>query len=116
MQIELPWPPRALWPNGRPHWVTRAREVAKHRQWAKVAALAAQGAVSDGAIAMTITYRPQPQGRLPDDDGVVSACKAYRDGIADALGIDDSRFHLRQPIQGERVKGGAIIITLESME
>ena len=35
-----------------------------------------------------------PQERNRDDDNAAASCKAYRDGIADALRIDDSTLHL----------------------
>jgi crossover junction endodeoxyribonuclease RusA len=50
---------------------------------------------------------------LPDGDNAQSACKAFRDGIADALGIDDSKFTTTYSIS-EPVKGGAVIVTVRS--
>ena len=35
--------------------------------------------------------------RRRDDDNLAASCKAYRDGIADALGIDDFRLRLLAP-------------------
>ena len=35
---------------------------------------------------------PRHQARRRDDDNMVGSFKAYRDGIADALGVDDRRF------------------------
>ena len=44
---------------------------------------------------------------------MLSACKAYFDGIADFIGVDDSKWSIairREPV----VKGGAVRIELES--
>lgn len=50
-------------------------------------------APADGPIHVTLTFYP-PDKRRRDLDGCISACKAYLDGLADALGVDDSRFTL----------------------
>jgi hypothetical protein len=63
----------------------------------------------------TITAYP-PDRHARDDDNLAASCKAYRDGIAQALGCDDSLFD-QQPIQwGEPVKGGRISILIGSAE
>lgn len=115
MRVALPWPPRALWPNGRAHWATRSRETARHRAWARHAALAEVQPPEAARYRLTIEYRPPPRSR-PDDDGVVGACKAYRDGLADALGVDDRRFRLAAPVRGGRSAHGEIVMTLEALE
>jgi len=68
-----------------------------------------------GIYSFTVEYRPPPRSR-PDDDGVIGACKAYRDGIAQALGVDDGCFRLSAPVRGPRAKHGAIIITVEPID
>jgi len=45
----------------------------------------------DGPISFALMFYP-PDKRKRDDDGLVAAFKAARDGIADALKVDDSRF------------------------
>lgn len=94
MNIELPYPHKALWPNGRSHWGTVASQKAKHRQWALLATVVAMGdwQYAGGAIKLTVLVYPKPKGPLPDQDNVVASCKAYFDGIADALGVDDRHF------------------------
>lgn len=100
IRVELPWPHKALWPNGRPHHMAKAREVKKHRQWANTATLAAYGAFAevlfdhlfDDPIPIHIIVHAKPKGPLPDKDGCVSASKAFLDGIADRLGINDRHF------------------------
>jgi crossover junction endodeoxyribonuclease RusA len=90
--IVLPYPDKALWPNGRAHWAVKAREVKKHRQWAAIATKAARIRLGDSPIPVHIICHPKGRGPAPDRDGIVSAVKSYIDGIADALGINDRHF------------------------
>jgi crossover junction endodeoxyribonuclease RusA len=53
-----------------------------------------------------VVFRP-PDRRLRDDDNLVAAFKSGRDGISDALGIDDRKFVLRLEI-GDPVRCGAV--------
>lgn len=46
---------------------------------------------SDEPIPMTVTFIP-PDRRHRDDDGMIGSFKHARDGIADALGVNDRRF------------------------
>lgn len=96
--IVLPWPDRRLSPNARQHW--RALAAVKKRARADACTLATV-AISlrdkraihdmDGRIPLTIRFYP-PDARHRDDDNMVASFKALRDGIADALGVDDRRF------------------------
>lgn len=45
----------------------------------------------DSLIAVAIRFYP-PDRRHRDDDNMIGAFKAARDGIADALGVNDRRF------------------------
>lgn len=94
MIISLPYPHKILWPNGRTRNPrAKAGEIRKHRQWAHMAALAARADfVADDGIGLHITVHAKPKGPLPDKDNVVASVKAYQDGIAQALGIDDKHF------------------------
>ena len=44
-------------------------------------------------------------------DNLISATKALRDGLMDALGVDDSRFVVTYEM-GEPVKGGAVQVEI----
>jgi crossover junction endodeoxyribonuclease RusA len=93
MIIELPYPHKALWPNGRSHWAIKARETKKHRQWAALGARACNPpVVGDGPIQIKIICHPKATGPAPDCDNITAACKAYLDGIADAMGVNDRNF------------------------
>lgn len=116
--IELPWFPQALHPNARSrsHW-PRTRATKKARGWAYAATKAAMPGCfkhNGEPLALIMTFYP-PTAHKRDDDGLIAATKAYRDGIADALGIDDNLFRVRQPLIGEPVKGGKIVVTVEAI-
>lgn len=89
----LPWPDRVVSPNARTHWAPKARATKRMRHDAAWSAKQAQISVGDGPIHVILTFYP-PDKRRRDLDGCISSCKAYLDGLADALGIDDSRFAL----------------------
>lgn len=101
MIISLPWPHKILWPNGRTlNRRYKAAETAKHKAWAFFAATKAKGALtlSDGRIPVQIVFYPKPRGPAPDRDNAISGTKAYLDGLAMALDVNDSRFDILTPI------------------
>ena len=96
--IVLPFPDRNLSPNGRLHWRKVADAKRKARSDAYALATLALSlrdkraiAAREGKIAIFVRFFP-PDNRRRDDDNMVAGFKAYRDGLADALGIDDNRF------------------------
>lgn len=113
--IELPYPHKALWPNGRPHWAAKHRETKKHRGWAKTATLADRTRPEKPAR-LVATFYPKPKGPLPDRDGCSASLKAYQDGIADAYGIDDSTFAEPRIQFGERCANGKVVIHIDEVE
>jgi crossover junction endodeoxyribonuclease RusA len=103
MLIDLPLPHRALWPNGRAHWRTKATQTKKHRHWAHTAAMAQRkttAAIEQPVI--NITLYPNARGPAPDRDNIISSAKAYCDGIADALGLNDRHFTIGSVTISER--------------
>lgn len=90
--IVLPYPHKSLWPNGRAHWAEKAREVKKHRKWAYLATRDAKISVGNGPIPVHILVKPKARGPAPDRDNAIAACKAYLDGIAESLGVNDRHF------------------------
>lgn len=76
--------------NVRIHWARRARMVKQQRAVARVMAAAALGGRGiPPRLVVTMTRLTPPRGRSLDTDNLVAALKPVRDGIADALGIDD---------------------------
>lgn len=100
MKIVLPWPSKDLSPNARMHWAPKSAAKKKAREDAAVATYAAmmhgaretrQAYAGDHILPVRITFYP-PDKRRRDDDNMVGSFKAARDGIADALAVDDRRF------------------------
>jgi crossover junction endodeoxyribonuclease RusA len=105
--IELPWFPNALRPNARPHFMAKATATKKARQWAFLATKEVQPfPPREGPIKLIVCYFPKTAHAL-DMDNCIAASKAYFDGIAQALGVNDSRFviapHIAQPVKGGRI-------------
>ena len=59
---------------------------------------------------LTIEAHPAVE-RGRDDDNLVNACKAHRDGIASALGMDDKLFDLQPVIWGDKDRQQAAFIS-----
>lgn len=112
IQIKLPWPDRLLHPNARPHWATKAKAVKTARVtagWAVMAETGGKRFASDRAK-VRVEFAP-PDNRRRDLDGMIASHKAAQDGIADALGVDDSKFEITYSISSP-IKGGAVIVTI----
>lgn len=107
-EIVLPWPPAALSPNARSHWRARSKamKAAKLLAWAET--IKAGWVVPTGdRVHLFVDFYP-PTKRMPDDDNMLARCKGYRDGIADALGIDDKVFVSHPYVKSEPRKGGEV--------
>jgi hypothetical protein len=89
--IVLPFPSSKLsGQNNAHHWVTRPI-TNQHREWARDATLDARPAIpAEGDIRLHIHF--VPPDRRGDRTNYWNRCKAYIDGIAEGLGINDSRF------------------------
>ncbi len=93
-ELNLPFPPRVLNPNRRVHWAVRAKAAKEYRQECFYLAKAAGWFGVDlktERVHIWIDFYP-PDRRPYDDDNIASAFKSGRDGIAQALGINDKRF------------------------
>jgi len=73
-------------PNVRVHWAKRARRAKKQREAARLLVRVAHAPPPPGNITVRLT-RIAP--RQLDTDNLAAALKAVRDGVADALGMDD---------------------------
>lgn len=111
--LVLPWPSKGLSPNGRVHWAVKAKAVKAAKAEAFALAIAAgwRGAPLPERIHLWVDFYP-PTKRLPDDDNMLSRFKAARDGIAEALGIDDQRFISHPNVRSEKRAGGQVVVTL----
>lgn len=95
MTLSLPLPSAKLSPNGRCHWRAKSQLTKLHRERARLFTLShLHGGYNPGPFTRyTLTFY-FPDARRRDDDNAIASCKAYRDGIADALGIDDHSLSL----------------------
>lgn len=107
--ILLPWPDRVVHPNSRSHWRRRAGATKRMRKDAWLVAKEAKLSVGDGPVHVALTFHA-PDKRRRDLDGCIASCKAYLDGIADALGVDDNRFTLSASMSQICAHGGEVRI------
>ena len=112
-EVTLPWPPSELSPNSRKHWRTKAKVAREYRRAcyyaAKEAGLDLMELPDAGRIHLWLDFYP-PNRIRRDDDNLLAAFKAGRDGLADALGIDDRRF-ISHPMLREEI-GGMVRVRL----
>lgn len=92
-ELTLPWPPKDLNPNQRVHWSKKAKAAKDYRERCAWIARAHEWNrwPHEGKLHLWIDFYP-PDKRARDDDNMIAAFKSGRDGLADALGIDDKRF------------------------
>lgn len=108
----LPWPDKVLSSNARVHWAVKARATKAAREYAWAVTLNATGAIKKSwpGARLALTFNP-PDKRRRDEQNCIISAKALIDGIADALGIDDSKFRISYAM-GEPVKGGAVRVEI----
>ena len=108
--IELPFPPASLSGHNKGNYHAKSPLVKRWREMAKEATIAA-GIVAPetGDIRVGVTF--YPSSRRGDRVNFPIRMKPIWDGIADALGVNDSRFlpafHYAEP-----VKQGCVVITV----
>lgn len=78
--------------NARLHWAARDRIIKKLRTVSAYYALVSTARTTrrlPATVTLTRLYPEKGRAKAMDSDGVVSAMKPIRDGIADAWGVDD---------------------------
>lgn len=117
MKFTLPFPPQQLNPNKRLHWAIKRKYTMAYRQecmgrvWRQVGLQQAREFFvgHSGEFNVKITFH-KPDNRKRDDDNIIASFKAGRDGVADALNVDDNRFVVTYSVSKENVKGGLVVI------
>lgn len=100
-RVVCDYPPRILNPNARSHWSRRTGPAKRYRQDCWVLALQAKlRAPAEGPIFIQLDFFPPNQAKR-DDDNAEASFKAGRDGIAEAMGVDDSRFVITRRMRTE---------------
>lgn len=112
-EIVIPWPDRALHPNARVHWSKRSKAakaariagqvLARNAGWTACAFVGNVHVWIDG-------YGPDRRRR--DADGLLSSLKAFLDGIADEMGVDDRLFVPHPWVKDEIRKPGEVRIRI----
>lgn len=110
-QVLLRWPDKALSPNARGHWSKRSRAAKAYRMQCFLQAKAAGLVAPLGRVLLDLEFLP-PNARRRDDDNLLAAFKSGRDGLADALGVDDSVFVSQVRLSKTVYPGGAVRVTL----
>jgi crossover junction endodeoxyribonuclease RusA len=112
-KLFLPWPDKALSPNSRGHWskLYRAKRKAKDDAfWA--AKEAGLGKIEADRLLVRYSFYP-PSHRSYDLDNLVARMKAAADGIALAVGVDDSKWDLAISPRGPVERNGMVKVELE---
>lgn len=113
--VRAPWPPLSLTPNTKrraAHWSDHSGDAKGYRADCKILAREAIGrTIFAYPPHIAIAFFP-PDRQHRDDDGMIGAFKAGRDGIADAIRHDDKTwrpaYSFHDPIQ----RSGAVIVTI----
>ncbi|QEH81173.1 hypothetical protein EIK56_25045 [Sphingomonas sp. C8-2] len=109
-RIICDYPPNALSPNKVVHWGKRSRARARYRRDCFALALASKVvAPPKGVIRVRLDLFPPARDRR-DDDNAEASFKAGRDGIADALRVDDSRFRVERHLHRQPL--GCVVFTI----
>lgn len=119
LKIELPWPDKALSPNGRVHWARKAKAAAKHRSWARTAAMAAirsQGWPKGVTSAVVRMRFVDPIQRRRDRDNHQAMAKNYLDGFADAGVIVNDAGFITHPATFEVGTVRGVVFEIETYE
>lgn len=110
--IALPWPDKALNPNARLHWAGKYRANKRAKEtayWLTRDAIGYRFPEPIGKISVRTQFFP-PNKRRRDGDNCNSMMKGSYDGIAQALGVDDSRFVISYELMEE--PGNKVLVFL----
>lgn len=116
LTLTLDWPDADLSPNARVHHMAlhRARKKAKLHAWGMTKALMPPLGIRfgswTGTVEVAVTWHPCT-ARAFDLDNALARLKGHLDGIANALGIDDSAFVFRLA-RGDKRKPACVVVTL----
>ena len=116
ISVRFPWPPKELSPNARVHWTKKARKAKQYRADCYLLAKAAKARVAGGDMPVLLAVEFWPQtNRKRDEDNLIASCKSLFDGLADALGVNDSRFRIGRPqVMPAGTKYGAVVVHIKN--
>lgn len=108
--VDLPWPAKELSPNARQHWAAAAKAKKAYRARCKLLGQASGLSLVPQvaqAVRVHLTFVP-PDRRARDWDNLLASMKSGLDGLADAMGVDDSKWRLSFEVLQETVPGGMV--------
>ena len=110
-EVKLPWYSKEVSPNTRVHWAVESRAKRQHKELARIYTRNANVKLPSDTtrVLLNITFCP-PSKRRMDLDNCLASCKAYIDGIAEAIGIDDSRFSIQMQMSDEIYDGSIRVV------
>lgn len=115
-RIILPWFNPLLAANAQYKKFATSRARAKARIDGNFAARASGAKKLDWkAVDAHWTFYP-PINRTHDKTNLLASMKAAQDGVADAIGIDDSKWTPTGVVIAGTVKGGQVILTIKERE
>lgn len=115
INLLLPWPPKILSPNARPHWGALSRAKRSYRGRCYLEALAQRAPrlkAQPDRMLVQLRFLPRTNRRR-DQDNLVAAMKSGLDGIANAMGIDDRCFVILPPQVEPAAKGRPAAVVVE---
>ena len=111
MMVRFPWPPQAMSANGsQGKWRAKASAAQAYKAacWA-LCKEARVARIDAPAVEVTVVFCPPRNGRF-DLDNMLGRAKQGLDAFADAIGIDDGRWHSMTLERGAKEKGGAVYV------
>lgn len=115
--LTLPWPPTAMSPNasGQGKWRTKndAAQAYKRTCWA-ICLERNVRKIDASTVEATIIFCP-PSRRRYDLDNALARIKQGLDAIAEAIGVDDSKWRSITLERGETCKNGGVIVHIHEV-
>lgn len=106
IELTLPWPPSALSPNARNHWIVLSKAKKAYRaECALTAKKQGLKPASTNLLHLNLVFYP-PTRRAFDLDNCLARMKAGLDGLSDVLEVDDKHWSLS--IQKANQVGGFV--------
>ena len=108
LSFTLPWPPKELSSNARLHYMALARAKKSYRTACAWQAKAqGAGRIEAERLSVHLVFVP-PDRRMRDDQNLIAAMKSGLDGLADVLGVDDSKWHVTHDPYSTDTIGGMV--------
>lgn len=97
--------------NNREHWAAKAKRTKSQRLMSRLITISALSRHKELWHPMTITLVRHGKRKM-DSDNLARSFKAVRDGIAEAIGIDDGDDRINWQYRQEKAKGYTVIVEI----